>query len=45
MILVSLFIIGLIRREKYTRPNIIGSVICVAGVISFQIAGIAPHII
>ncbi len=42
MILVSLFVIGLIRREKYTRLNIIGNIICVVGVISFQIFGIVP---
>ena len=42
MILVSLFVIGLIRREKYTRLNIIGNIICVVGVISFQIFSIVP---
>lgn len=42
MILVSLFVISLIRREKYTRLNIIGNIICVVGVISFQIFGIVP---
>ncbi|MDE7193025.1 MAG: hypothetical protein K2O14_03545, partial [Oscillospiraceae bacterium] len=41
MILVSLFVIGLIRRERYTKLNIIGNVVCVVGVISFQIVGIA----
>ncbi len=37
MILVTLFLIGLIRREQHTRLNLIGSVICVAGVVMFQI--------
>ncbi len=42
MILVSLFVIGLIRREQHTNLNIVGNVICVVGVILFQIFGIAP---
>ena len=39
MILVSLFVIALIRREQYSKLNLIGGVICVCGVILFQIAG------
>ena len=37
MILVTLFIIGLIRREKRSRLNLIGSMICIVGIIAFQI--------
>lgn len=37
MILVTLFAIGLIHRETYSRLNLIGSIICVIGVISFQL--------
>ena len=37
MILVTLFIIGLIRREQHSRLNLIGSVICITGVVMFQI--------
>lgn len=36
MILVSLFLIGLTRRERCSRLNLIGSVICVIGVIAFR---------
>ena len=39
MILVTLFLIGLIRKEQHTRLNLIGSIICVAGVIMFQLSG------
>ena len=37
MILVSLFLIGIIRKESHSRLNLIGSIICVAGVIMFQL--------
>ncbi len=37
MILVSLFFIGLIRKERHSKLNLIGSIICVAGVVLFQI--------
>lgn len=37
MILVSLFIISLIRKESCSRLNLIGSIICVIGVAAFQI--------
>ena len=37
MILVTLFLIGLIRRERHSRLNLIGSVVSVAGVVMFQL--------
>ncbi len=37
MILVVLFFIGLIRREECTRLNILGGIICIAGIIGFQL--------
>lgn len=37
MILVALFVISLIRKEHCSVSSIIGSVLCVAGVIMFQI--------
>lgn len=37
MILVTLFVIGLIRRERCSKLNLIGSVICVIGVVAFQL--------
>lgn len=37
MILVTLFIIGLIRKEKRTRLNLLGSLLCAAGIILFQL--------
>lgn len=38
MILVTLFMIGLIRREKRSRLNLIGSMICIVGIVAFQLA-------
>ena len=38
MILVTLFVIGLIRREKRSRFNLIGSIICIVGIVAFQLA-------
>ena len=38
MILVTLFVIGLIRREKRSRLNLIGSIICIVGILAFQLA-------
>ena len=38
MILVTLFVIGLIRREKRSRLNLIGSMICIMGIVAFQLA-------
>lgn len=38
MILVTLFVIGLIRREKRSRLNLIGSIICIVGIVAFQLA-------
>lgn len=37
MILVTLFVIGLIRREACSKANVIGGVLAVAGVLGFQI--------
>lgn len=37
MILITLFVIGLIRKESYSKLNLIGSIICVIGVAAFQI--------
>ncbi len=37
MILVVLFFIGLIRREECTKLNVIGGVVCIAGIIGFQL--------
>lgn len=37
MILVVLFILHLFKREECTRLNIIGGIICTAGIIGFQI--------
>lgn len=38
MILVTLLVIGLIRREKRSRLNLIGSIICIVGIVAFQLA-------
>lgn len=37
MILVVLFFIGLIKREECTKLNIAGGIICIAGIIGFQL--------
>lgn len=37
MILVTLFAIGLIRREGGTRLNILGSILCASGILLFQL--------
>lgn len=37
LILVALFIIGLIRKENHSTLNIVGGIICVIGVLFFQI--------
>ena len=34
---VTLFVTGLIRRERCSKLNLIGSIICVIGVVAFQI--------
>lgn len=39
LILVALFAVSLIRREQYSRLNLVGGITCVCGVIMFQIAG------
>lgn len=38
MILLTLFVIGLIRREKRSRLNLIGSIISIVGIVAFQLA-------
>ena len=38
MILVTLFVTGLIRREKRSQLNLIGSIICIVGIVAFQLA-------
>ena len=37
MVLVSLFVIGIIRKEKRSPLNLIGSIICVLGIAGFQL--------
>ena len=37
MILVTLFFIGLARKENCSKQNLLGSTICVVGVIAFQL--------
>lgn len=37
MILISLFVIGIIHRERYSALNLAGSIICIAGVVIFQL--------
>lgn len=37
MILISLFVIGIMQRNRYSRLNLAGSVICIAGVVIFQL--------
>ncbi len=37
MILVVLFFIGLIRREECTKLNVIGGIVCITGIIGFQL--------
>jgi hypothetical protein len=39
MILVALFIIGLLKRDKYTKLSLAGSIICIAGIVGFQLVG------
>ncbi len=37
MILVALFVVQLIRREECTKLNIAGGVVCIAGIVGFQL--------
>lgn len=37
MVLVTLFLIGILRKEHHTKFNILGSVICIVGVVMFQL--------
>ena len=39
MILAVLFFIGVIRKKDCTKLNIIGGIICIAGVLGFQLIG------
>lgn len=39
MILVTLFVIGLIRREACSKTNVLGGILAVAGVLGFQLCG------
>ena len=39
MILVTLFVISLIRRETCSRANILGGILSIAGVMGFQFCG------
>lgn len=36
MILAALFLIGVLRREKRTKLNILGSIMCILGAVAFQ---------
>lgn len=40
MILISLFVIGLVKKDKYTKLSLAGSIVCITGIIGFQIATI-----
>lgn len=40
MILVALFLIGVIRREKCTKLNLAGSIVCIIGIVGFQLAAL-----
>ncbi|MBR6599983.1 MAG: hypothetical protein IKK88_06750, partial [Oscillospiraceae bacterium] len=37
MILISLFLISLLRKEHHSKLNLAGSMICVIGIVAFQI--------
>ncbi len=37
LIIAVLFVISLINREKYTKTNLCGSILCIAGILLFQI--------
>ncbi len=38
MILVALFFIGVIRKEECTKLNIAGGIVCILGIVGFQLA-------
>ena len=40
MILIALFVIGLLKRDKYTKLSLAGSIVCIIGIVGFQIASI-----
>lgn len=37
MVLATLFLVGLIKREGYGRLNIVGGIICIIGIVGFQL--------
>lgn len=37
MILCSLFFIGILRKEQYSRKSLAGSIICIIGIVGFQL--------
>jgi hypothetical protein len=37
LILVTLFFISVIKREKFTRKNLAGSLICIAAIFAFEL--------
>jgi hypothetical protein len=37
LILVTLFFISVIKRERFTRKNLIGSILCIASIFAFEI--------
>ncbi len=39
IILVALFFIGVIRKEECTKLNIIGGIVCILGIVGFQVIG------
>ena len=39
MVLVSLFFIRLVRKERCSVPNLIGSILCIIGLLAFQSVG------
>lgn len=40
MIMVALFFIGLVRKESTKPLNVVGSIVCIVGIVAFQLLGI-----
>lgn len=40
MILIALFVVGLLKRDKYTKLSLAGSIVCIIGIVGFQVASI-----
>ncbi|MGN1415715.1 MAG: hypothetical protein ACI4XF_02660 [Oscillospiraceae bacterium] len=40
LIIIVLFVISLINREKYSKTNFAGSLICIAGILLFQVCSL-----